>query len=65
MEYENEVFIITGEELEDVKKLSTKLLNDLPNEPMTALLVITFLKSHMEGVIGKKVKRIKIKGALD
>lgn len=59
-EYKDELFIITGEEHNQLKEFAQKLLDVLPKEPKTALLTISFLKEVMEQQLGKKVKGIKV-----
>lgn len=58
---QQELFIITDDELEQLKFHANKLLDVLSNEPMTALLTICFLKEHIENEIGKKVQKVIIK----
>ena len=57
---EDELFIISGAELEDLKKYANSLLYQLPKDPMKALLTIVFLKEHMEKVLDRKVEGIRI-----
>jgi len=59
-EYKDELFIISHEEMVELKKQAHHLIAVLPNQPNTALLTITFLKEVMEQEIGKKVKGIKV-----
>lgn len=59
-DYKDELFIISHGEMEELKRYAQKLLDALPNEPKTALLIIVFLKDIMEQELGKKVKGIKI-----
>ncbi len=59
-EYKDELFIISHEEMAELKKQANRLLKLLPNQPNTALLTIVFLKELMEEEIGKKVKGIKV-----
>ena len=54
------LFIVTGFEMEEIKRHSERLVAVLPENPETALVMITFLKQHMEEVIGRKVENIKI-----
>ena len=63
VEYRDELFIITDEEMEQLKVYANRLLDSLPSEPTTALLTIAFLKELMEQELGRKVKGIVVKGA--
>ena len=62
MEYDNkkEMFVVTDFEMEEIKRHSLRLMGVLPENPETALVMIAFLKQHMEDTIGKKVEGIKI-----
>jgi len=59
-QYQDEMFIITGDEMQDLKAYAQKLLDALPKEQVTALLTVTFLKEVMEQQAGKKVKGIQV-----
>ncbi len=61
MEYKDELVIVTGDEMESLKGFSLTLMKFLPADEMTALLVVTLLKEHIEQHMTKKVKAIKIK----
>ena len=54
------LFVLSGFEMEELKNHSRRLLKYLPEDANNALLTITFLKEHMETVIGRKVEGIKI-----
>jgi len=56
----DELYIITNEELEDLKNYAIKMMEVLPTEERTALLAVSFLKELMEQSMGKKVKGIKV-----
>jgi hypothetical protein len=60
VDYKKDLFIITHQEMEELKTNALKLVDVLPDEPMEALIVIAFLKEHMEATIGRKCEQIKI-----
>lgn len=58
---EDEVFIITKEDTGLMKKKALELLDQLPNDPKSALLIVAFLEKHLEDTLGVRVKGIQVK----
>lgn len=56
----DEIFILTNPEMEQIKKQAFILLDALPKHYLNSLIVIAFLKEHLEETLHRKVKGIKI-----
>lgn len=56
----DEFYILTGEEMEYIKKKAGEILKVLPEEYNTSLLIIGYLKETMEETTGRKIKGIKV-----
>ena len=56
---EGVLYIVTGFEMEELKRHANRLMKVLPEDPNNALITIQFLKTQMEKVIGRKVEGIK------
>lgn len=47
----DEIFVIDGNEMEEIRKYAHKVVDVLPNEPKTALMVIAYVKGVMEDTL--------------
>ena len=56
----DELFIITGEQMERMKKKGKEIVGMLPADDREAYLTILFVKAHFEAVTGFREKGIKI-----
>jgi hypothetical protein len=58
---EDELFIITHDDMERLKMKALNLLDNLPRDLKEALIVVEFMKQNIEETTGVKIKGIEIK----
>ena len=56
-----ELFMLEGKELEEIKRLSEKVLELLPTDPKKALIVLRFLEENIANETNIRVKDIIVK----
>ena len=56
----DELHIITGEQMEQMKKTGLEVIDMLPADPKAAYLVILFVKEHFEKVTGLTEKGVQV-----
>ena len=50
----DEIFVIDGEDMEEIKKYANKIIDILPADAKTSLMVISYLKQIMENTMNVK-----------
>ncbi len=57
----DEIYVITHDEMTRLKQNALNLLDKLPSSLKDALIIVEFMKKHIEESTGVKVKGINIK----
>jgi len=57
----HEIFIYQKEDMELMKEKAIGLLEHLPDDLKSALIIVAFLKEHIEKETGVKIKGIEVK----
>ena len=56
----DEVFVYTEEDMVMMKEKALLLLKHLPSDLKSSLIIVAFLKEHIEKSTGLKIKGIKV-----